>query len=135
LRIAERLASEWRARALVTGEAIGQVASQTLDNMVIIAQATNFEVLRPLVGFDKDEITNEAARIGTLPISIIPDEDCCTLFTPKHPATRARTEEVALSEGLLPIDEMVETAVRSVSIEECRGHRPQPDAAISGPSK
>jgi thiamine biosynthesis protein ThiI len=135
LRIAERLAREWRARALVTGEVIGQVASQTLENMVLIAQAAGLEVLRPLVGFDKDEITNEAARLGTLPISIIPDEDCCTLFTPKHPATRARAEHVARAESRLPIDEMVETAVRSVSIEECRGHRPQPDAAISGPSK
>jgi thiamine biosynthesis protein ThiI len=124
-RIAERLAREWRARALVTGEVIGQVASQTLDNMVLIAQATSFEVLRPLVGLDKDEITNEAARIGTLTISNIPDEDCCTLFTPKHPSTRARAEDIAVAERLLPIDEMVETAVRSVSIEECLGHQPR----------
>jgi thiamine biosynthesis protein ThiI len=118
LRIAERLARAWRARALVTGEVIGQVASQTLDNMVVIAQATSLQVLRPLVGFDKDEITNEAARIGTLPISIIPDEDCCTLFTPRHPSTRAKVEEVVTAEKPLPIDEMVETAVRLASIEE-----------------
>ena len=88
-RIAERLARRWRARALVTGEVVGQVASQTLENLTTIAEATTMEVLRPLVGMDKDEITAEAARIGTLPISIIPDQDCCQLFTPKHPSTRA----------------------------------------------
>ncbi len=89
-RIAERLARKWRARALVTGEVVGQVASQTLENLTTIAEATTMEVLRPLVGMDKDEITAEAARIGTLPISNIPDQDCCQLFTPKHPSTRVR---------------------------------------------
>ena len=90
LRIAEQIARKWRARALVTGEVVGQVASQTLENMTTIAEATTLEVLRPLVGMDKDEISAEAERIGTFPISIIPDQDCCQLFTPKHPATRAR---------------------------------------------
>src|SRR5262249_33768043 len=89
LRIAERLARRWHARALVTGEVIGQVASQTLENMTTIARAADMEVLRPLVGMDKDEISTEAERIHTYPISIIPDQDCCTLFTPRHPATRA----------------------------------------------
>ncbi len=92
LRIAERLARRWHARALVTGEVIGQVASQTLENMTAISAATAFDVLRPLVGMDKDEITAEAERIGTLPISNIPDQDCCQLFTPRHPATRARID-------------------------------------------
>ena len=90
LRIAEQLARRWRARALVTGEVIGQVASQTLENMTAIAEATTMEVLRPLVGMDKDEIVAQAQRLGTYPISIIPDQDCCQLFTPRHPATRAR---------------------------------------------
>src|SRR5206468_12574324 len=90
LRIAERLARAWRARALVTGEVIGQVASQTLENMTTIEASTAMTVFRPLVGMDKDEISAEAERIGTFPISIIPDQDCCTLFTPRHPATRAR---------------------------------------------
>src|SRR5262245_9923431 len=85
MRIAEKLARRWHARALVTGEVIGQVASQTLDNLTTIGQATNLQVLRPLVGMDKDEIASEAQRIGTFPISIIPDQDCCTLFTRKHP--------------------------------------------------
>jgi tRNA uracil 4-sulfurtransferase len=120
LRIAERIARQWRARALVTGEVIGQVASQTLENMTAIAEATTLEVLRPLVGMDKDEITREAQRIGTFPISIIPDQDCCTLFTPRHPATRARPTDVARAEQALPIEEMVSAAVRAVSVEQFR---------------
>jgi thiamine biosynthesis protein ThiI len=120
VRIADRLARQGRARALVTGEVIGQVASQTLENLTTIADASSLEILRPLVGMDKDEITAEAARIGTLPISNIPDQDCCTLFTPKHPATRARRDDVARAEEALPIDNLVEAAVASVSVEEFR---------------
>jgi thiamine biosynthesis protein ThiI len=110
MRIAERLARRWRARALVTGEVLGQVASQTLENMTIIAEATTMEVLRPLVGMDKDEIAAEAERIGTFPISIIPDQDCCQLFTPQHPSTRATREEIEDAERALPISDMVESA-------------------------
>jgi thiamine biosynthesis protein ThiI len=120
LRIAERLARRGHARALVTGEVIGQVASQTLENMTAIANATSLEILRPLVGMDKDEITAEAQRIGTYSISIIPDQDCCTLFTPRHPATRARLAEVERAEQALPVDEMVDTAVAAASIEDFR---------------
>jgi thiamine biosynthesis protein ThiI len=120
IRIAERLARKWRARALVTGEVIGQVASQTLENLTTIADASTMEILRPLVGMDKDEITAEAARIGTLPISNIPDQDCCQLFTPRHPATRARQEDVERAEQALPIDEMVEKAVAAAATEEFR---------------
>jgi thiamine biosynthesis protein ThiI len=120
LRIAEQLARNWRARALVTGEVIGQVASQTLENMTTIAEATKLEILRPLVGMDKDEISAEAARIGTFPISIIPDQDCCTLFTPRHPATRVRLEEAFEAERALPIDEMVRAACATAAVEEFR---------------
>jgi len=118
LRIAEQLARHWRARALVTGEVIGQVASQTLENMTVIAAATEMEVLRPLVGMDKDEISAHAERIGTFPVSIIPDQDCCTLFTPRHPATRARIADVVAAEQALPIDEMVAAAVAAASVED-----------------
>lgn len=118
LRIAERLARRGKARALVTGEVIGQVASQTLENLTEIAAATTMEILRPLVGMDKDEISDQAARLGTLEISNIPDQDCCTLFTPRHPATRARHEHVTRAEALLPIDEMVERAVAGAVVEE-----------------
>jgi thiamine biosynthesis protein ThiI len=120
LRIAERLGRKWRARALVTGEVIGQVASQTLENMTVIAEAATVEVLRPLVGMDKDEICAEAERIGTFPVSIMPDEDCCTLFTPRHPATRARLANVLKAEQALAIGEMVTKAVAATSVEEFR---------------
>jgi thiamine biosynthesis protein ThiI len=120
LRIAERLARKGRAQALVTGEVVGQVASQTLENMTAIAQATTLEILRPLVGMDKDEITAEAKRIGTYPISIIPDQDCCTLFTPKHPATRARLAVVEQAELALPIEAMVTAAVEATVVEDFR---------------
>ena len=120
LRIAERLARRKGAQALVTGEVVGQVASQTLENMTAIAQATTLDILRPLVGMDKDEITDEAKRIGTYDISIIPDQDCCTLFTPKHPATRARLAAVEQAELALPIEEMVASAVAATVVEDVR---------------
>ena len=120
LRIAEQVARRWRARALVTGEVVGQVASQTIENLTAIAEATTLQVLRPLVGMDKDEITAEAARIGTLPISNIPDQDCCQLFTPRHPATRARSQQIARAEETLPIGEMVKAAIEGIVAEEFR---------------
>jgi thiamine biosynthesis protein ThiI len=118
LRIAERLARKWHARALVTGEVVGQVASQTLENMTAIAEATALEILRPLVGMDKDEITAEARALGTLPISNIPDQDCCTLFTPRFPATRATRDQITRAESALPIDEMVRAAVSASAVED-----------------
>ncbi|MGH9204433.1 MAG: tRNA uracil 4-sulfurtransferase ThiI, partial [Vicinamibacterales bacterium] len=87
LRIAERIARTAGAQALVTGEVVGQVASQTLENITVIADATSLPILRPLIGMDKEEITAEAQRLGTYCVSIVPDEDCCTLFTPRHPVT------------------------------------------------
>ena len=118
LRIAEQLARKWKSRALVTGEVVGQVASQTLENMTAIAEACSLEILRPLVGMDKNEISDEAEAIGTLTISNIPDQDCCTLFTPRNPATRARLDDVLRAEAALPIDEMVAGAVAAATIEE-----------------
>ena len=118
LRIAEKLARKWHARALVTGEVVGQVASQTLENMTNIAEATSLEIFRPLVGMDKDEITAEAAAIGTLPISNIPDQDCCQLFTPRFPATRVTRDQVARAESALPIDEMVAAAIGASAVED-----------------
>ncbi|HEY2905541.1 MAG TPA: tRNA uracil 4-sulfurtransferase ThiI [Vicinamibacterales bacterium] len=120
LRIAERLARKGGAQALVTGEVVGQVASQTLENMNVIAAASTLEILRPLVGMDKDEITAEARRIGTYGISIIPDQDCCTLFTPRHPATRARLAAVEQAERSLAIEEMVASAVSATVVEDFR---------------
>src|SRR6476659_9536409 len=94
MRIAEQIARHGRAQALVTGEVVGQVASQTLENLTSINSVVTMPVLRPLIGMDKEEIVAEAERLGSYPISIIPDQDCCTLFTPRHPATRARATDV-----------------------------------------
>jgi thiamine biosynthesis protein ThiI len=120
MRIAERIAHQHRARALVTGEVVGQVASQTLENLAAIGKVASMPVLRPLIGMDKDEITAEAQRLGTYPISIIPDQDCCTLFTPRHPATKARLHDVDRAEAALPIDEMVAEAVTTAQIERAQ---------------
>jgi thiamine biosynthesis protein ThiI len=117
MRIAEAIARAHRARALVTGEVVGQVASQTLENMKQINDVVELPVLRPLVGMDKEEITEQAQRLGTYPISIIPDQDCCTLFTPRHPATRARTDEVEAAEASLALDDIVSTAVAAAVVE------------------
>jgi thiamine biosynthesis protein ThiI len=120
LRIAEQLARRWRARALVTGEVIGQVASQTLENLTTIANATTMEVLRPLVGMDKDEIIAQAQELGTFPISIIPDQDCCQLFTPRHPATRASLGDVVAAEQALPMADMIAAAALGAAVEDFR---------------
>ena len=120
MRIAETIARQHRAQALVTGEVVGQVASQTLENLTSINGVVDMPVLRPLVGLDKDEIILEAQRLGTYPISIIPDQDCCTLFTPRHPATRARAHEVAAAEEALPIEEIVRQAATDGVVESFR---------------
>lgn len=120
LRIAERIARQRRAQALVTGDCVGQVASQTLENLAVVGEAATLPLFRPLIGMDKEEITAEAQRIGSYPISIIEDQDCCTLFTPRNPLTRAKLAEIAQAETALPIAELVEQAVRDAVVEEFR---------------
>jgi tRNA uracil 4-sulfurtransferase len=117
LRIAEAIARKEKAKALVTGESLGQVASQTLDNMAVIQQATRQPILRPLVGMDKQEIIDQARRIGTFEISSIPDQDCCQLFVPKHPATKARFDEVEEDESKFDVKELLRYGIDN-SIEE-----------------
>jgi thiamine biosynthesis protein ThiI len=117
VRIAEALAARHKAKALVTGESLGQVASQTLDNISVIDQAARGPVLRPLVGMDKDEITAQARLIGTFEVSTLPDQDCCQLFVPRHPATAAGLEEVLRAEEPLDGLALVEAAVRE-TVEE-----------------
>ena len=107
IRIAEALARQVGAAALVTGESLGQVASQTLENITRIDEAASMPVFRPLIGTDQLEITAEAERLGTFEISIEPDADCCTLFTPKHPATRMTEESVRAVEAALDIPGLV----------------------------
>lgn len=111
VRIAGALAQRERAKVLVTGESLAQVASQTLTNMIVIDKAAPLPVLRPLVAFDKYEIINEAMRVGTYEISIQPDQDCCTLFTPRNPETHAKLERVEAAEAEFDVDAMVAEAV------------------------
>jgi thiamine biosynthesis protein ThiI len=111
LRIAETIARQEGAKALITGESLGQVASQTLDNIATIEEAATLPVLRPLIGMDKNEISHQAERIGTFSISIIPDQDCCQLFTPRHPSTSVSLEQVKRIESGLNVDELVKLGV------------------------
>lgn len=116
LRIAERIARTRRAQALVTGDAVGQVASQTLENLAVVGAAATLPLFRPLIGMDKDEIMDEARRLGTYPISIIPDQDCCTLFTPRNPLTKARLHDIERAETALPIEELVTKATTETDV-------------------
>jgi thiamine biosynthesis protein ThiI len=117
VRIAEALARRAGAPALVTGESLGQVASQTLDNIARIDEAASMPVLRPLIGMDKLEITAQAQRLGTFEISIEPDADCCTLFTPRHPATRAGAAEIAAAEARLDLSRLVAAGAEGATAE------------------
>jgi thiamine biosynthesis protein ThiI len=116
IRIAEALAQQVGALALVTGESLGQVASQTLQNIARIDEAATIPVFRPLIGTDKIEITAEAQRLGTFEISIEPDADCCTLFTPRHPATRMSAEAVQAVEAALDIPRLVALGVSGATL-------------------
>jgi len=108
LRMAEAIAEKVDAKALVTGESVGQVASQTLSNIRAIEEVTPLPILRPLAGDNKEEIINEARRIGTYEISIEPYEDCCSVFVPKHPETHAKLERVHEIEANLDLDPLIE---------------------------
>ena len=101
MRIADRLAKEFDCRALVTGENLGQVASQTMEALRVSEDVTDLPVLRPLIGMDKEEIVRIARHIGTFDTSILPYEDCCTVFTPRHPKTKPHVEEVREIESVL----------------------------------
>jgi thiamine biosynthesis protein ThiI len=118
LRIAERIARARHAQALVTGDVVGQVASQTLENLAVIGSVATLPLFRPLIGMDKDEITAQAIAIGTYPISIIPDQDCCTLFTPRNPLTRAKLAEIERAEAALPIEDLVERVAAEAVVED-----------------
>jgi len=117
VRIAEALARKHGAVALTTGESLGQVASQTLSNIARIDEAAGMPILRPLIGMDKLEITDQARRLGTFEISIEPDADCCTLFVPKHPATRMSEHEVSAVESRLDIARLVAAGCDGASVE------------------
>ncbi|PKQ17250.1 MAG: tRNA 4-thiouridine(8) synthase ThiI [Actinobacteria bacterium HGW-Actinobacteria-7] len=121
IKVAEKIARVERAKALVTGESLGQVASQTLENIAAIDEAAILPVLRPLVGNDKQEIIIEAKTIGTYELSISDHDDCCTLFMPRTPETHARISAVVEAWELLDIDRMVEDALATLSWRDFPG--------------
>lgn len=112
MRIAEKIAEKNGARALITGESIGQVASQTMESLAVTDNAVSMPVFRPCIGMDKEEIIRISKKIDTYETSILPYEDCCTIFVPKHPKTRPEVAEVVEAEKLLEnLDEMIERAI------------------------
>lgn len=111
MKIAERVALENQCQAIVTGESIGQVASQTIASLHVTNSAVDLPVFRPLIGMDKDEIIERARTIGTFETSILPYEDCCTVFVPKHPVTRPNLRKIELSEKLLEEEALIADAL------------------------
>jgi tRNA uracil 4-sulfurtransferase len=117
VRIAEVLGRQCGAEALVTGESLGQVASQTLSNIARIDEVAGLPVFRPLIGMDKLEITGEAQRLETFEVSIEPDADCCSLFVPRHPATRIAAEEIQAAEARLDVPRLTRMGVEGAVVE------------------
>lgn len=116
MQISERIALSCGAQALVTGESIGQVASQTIESLTVTNDAVRLPVFRPLIGFDKEEIIDRAKAIGSFETSILPYEDCCTVFVPQHPVTKPRLEEIRASEALVEFSPMVDRAIEQTEI-------------------
>ena len=113
MRIAERIGLDHGAKCLVTGENLGQVASQTMDAMAVTGAVVNVPIFHPLIGMDKEEIVTIARRIGTLETSILPYEDCCTVFTPKHPKTRPVLALVEAEEAKLDVGALIARAIEN----------------------
>ena len=126
-KVAERIARRERAGALVTGESLGQVASQTLDNIRATDHAVEMPVFRPLIGSDKLDIIEDAQRLGTFEISSMDAPDCCTLFMPRSPETHAKIPEVLAAESELPIDEWIDEILEAVEVHDyaCPSYRPR----------
>ena len=118
MEIAQRIAESNESMSLITGESIGQVASQTMHSLVVTDDSARMPVFRPLIGFDKEEIVQIAKKIDTFETSILPYEDCCTIFVPKHPETKPRLESIERSEEALAdcIEEMIEEAIRTTEV-------------------
>jgi thiamine biosynthesis protein ThiI len=116
MKIAEDLAKKENCSAIVTGESLGQVSSQTLPNLQIIEKAVSIPILRPLIGMDKEEIIKIAKKIGTFEISILPQEDCCTLFTPKHATGKGNLKEIEEIEKSLNLKKIILQSQKEVEI-------------------
>ena len=116
MRVAQEIAKQYGAKALITGESLGQVASQTMEAICCTDAVCEMPVLRPLIGMDKTEIMEIAQKIGTYETSILPYEDCCTVFTPRHPITRPKVDTMAKAESRLDIEALVQEAVENTEM-------------------
>lgn len=116
MKIAEKVAEDEGALSIITGESLGQVASQTLESIYVTDNIVSVPVFRPLIGSDKVDIIDVSREIGTYDISILPYEDCCTIFVPKHPKTKPRLSDIDRSEGLLDMPKLIEEAVNGAEI-------------------
>ena len=115
---AGRLARRNRIHCLVTGESLSQVASQTVENIQCTESTARLPVFRPLIGTDKEDTVRIAREIGTYETSILPYEDCCTVFTPKHPVTHPKLEKIKMSEKLLNGEELIREALENIEVIE-----------------
>ncbi|MGO1041706.1 tRNA uracil 4-sulfurtransferase ThiI [Clostridioides difficile] len=118
MRIAQRLSEKRHCDALITGESIGQVASQTIQGLTCTNAVVNLPVFRPLIAMDKSDIVNIAKKIGTFETSIIPEEDCCSVFSPRKPVTKPRLEKIEKSELSLDIEKLVQDAIDGIEVED-----------------
>lgn len=118
MRIAERISNNYGAKAIVTGENLGQVASQTMEAMASTQSVISMPVLQPLIGMDKEEIIALARKLGTFDTSVLPYEDCCTVFTPRHPRTHPNIEDVEKAESALDVEALVEEALAGIEKAE-----------------
>lgn len=114
MRIANKICESHECKAVITGESLGQVASQTMESITSTNAVAQYPVLRPLIGFDKDEIIEIARKINTFETSILPYEDCCTVFLPKNPATKPKLETVERAENLLDVNQLIENALKTI---------------------
>ena len=122
MRVAEKVAKEKGCDALITGENLGQVASQTMKSIVATNDVCSIPVFRPLIGMDKNDIIDIAKKIGTFETSILPYEDCCTIFVPKHPETQPKIEKLERSETHLEIDKIVDEVVNNLELIEIKNN-------------
>ena len=117
MRLAERCARDYKCGALITGESLGQVASQTLDAIGVTDSVVNIPVFRPCIGLDKNEIVELARYYGTFETAILPFEDCCTVFTPRHPKTHPKLEDVMTELSKLDVDALLDEAYATLTTE------------------
>ena len=116
MKIAEKLAIKQNYHALITGESLGQVASQTIQGITVVDKSTEISILRPLIAMDKTEIIDIARMIDTYETSILPFEDCCTVFLPKHPVTKPKIEDINNSLSLLEVDKLIDEALANKKV-------------------